>query len=276
MLSRLSPEGGSLFKLLAAKDWKDGNPRLPAFTKKILKDRDANRAIGEMKTISKRWSGKISEKGMLSFLANGYAADDISEAPGGFSIFMFSPLGMNSSSDPKSRILQARSMLGAELDEDSVKYLAKNDFYLADNLSGLEEQICTCIKLLEKLTWKDGIASEGCRHGFEMLGRCKKEFLGLTQMNPLFPVKFAHLLDRAFQNFALDLGDFHNSENPILRARRALKGQQVQDREAAMSGFKIGSLATLFLPRTLQTKPPSKSDHPSKDGGWDRSKRGGR
>jgi hypothetical protein len=75
MLSRLSPEGGSLFKLLAAKeDWKDGNPKLPAFTKKILEDQDSNRAIGEMKTISKRWSGKISEKGMLSFLANGYAA----------------------------------------------------------------------------------------------------------------------------------------------------------------------------------------------------------
>jgi hypothetical protein len=61
MLSRLSPEGGSLFKLLAAKDWKDGNPKLPAFTKKILEDRDSNRAVGEMKTISKRWSGKISE-----------------------------------------------------------------------------------------------------------------------------------------------------------------------------------------------------------------------
>jgi hypothetical protein len=48
-------------------------------------------------------------------------------------------------------------------------------------------------------------------------------------MDPLFPVKFDYLLDRAFQNFVLDLGDFHNSENPILRARRALKRQQVQD-----------------------------------------------
>jgi hypothetical protein len=268
MLSRLSPEGGSLFKLLSAKNWKDGSPKLPAFTKKILEDRDSNRAIGEMKTISKRWSGKISEKGILSFLANGYAADDISEAPGGFSIFMFSPLGTNSSSDPKSRILQVRSMFGStELDEDSIKYFAKNDFYLADNLPGLEEQIYTCIKLLEKLTCKDGIASEGYRHGFEMLGRYKKEFLGLTRMDPLFPVKFAYLLDRAFQNFVLDLGDFHNSEQPILRARRTLKGQQVQDIEAAMSGFKTGSLATLFLPRTLQTEPSSKGDHPSKDGG---------
>jgi hypothetical protein len=51
-----------------------------------------NRALGEMKSLSKRWSGKISAKGILSFLANGYVDNDISEAPGGYSIFMFSPL----------------------------------------------------------------------------------------------------------------------------------------------------------------------------------------
>ena len=268
MLSRLSPEGGTLFKLLSAKNWKDGNPKLPAFTKKILEDRDSNRALGEMKTISKRWSGKISEKGILSFLANGYAVDDISKAPGGFSIFMFSPLGSNNSSDQKSRILQVRSMFGStELDEESIKYFAKNDFYLADNLSGLEEQIYTCIKCLEKLTCKYGIASEGYWHGFNMLSKYKMEFLGLTQMDPLFPVKFAYLLDRAFQNFVLDLGDFHNKEDPILKARRNHKGQQVRDIDAAMSGFKTGSLSRLFLPRTLQVETSSKGAHPSRDGG---------
>ena len=268
MLSRLSPEGGSLFKLLSARDWRDNDPRIPDFTKKILEDRDSNRALGEVKTISKRWPGRISEKGLLSFLANGYSADDISEAPGGFSIFMFSPLGASRKSDQKSRILQVKSMFGSsELDEDSIKYFAKNDFYLADNLPGLEEQIYTCVKLLERLTCQYGIASEGYRHGLNMLSRHKREFLGLTQMDPLFPVKFAYLLDRAFQNFVLDLGDFHNKDDPILRARRHHKGQQVRDIEAAMSGFKTGSLSQLFPPRTLQTESQSKGDHPSKGGG---------
>jgi hypothetical protein len=172
MPSRLSPEGGSLFKLLSAKNWKDRNPKLPAFTKKILEDRDSNGANGEMKTILKRWSGKISKKGTLSFLANGCAANDMSKAPGGFSIFMFrSPLRTNSGSDPKSRILQVRLMFGnTKLDEESIKHFAKDDFCLANNLQGLEEQICTCIKLLEKLTCKGEMASEGYRRGFEMLG----------------------------------------------------------------------------------------------------------
>ena len=134
------------------------------------------------------------------------------------------------------------------MDKDSSKYFANNGFYLADNLLGLKVQICACIKFLEKLTCKDGIGLEGCWHGFEMLSKHKREFFGLTQMDPLFPVKFACLLDRAFQNFIADLRDFHNEEDPILRAKRAHKRQQVQDTEAAMSGFKTGSSLQLFLP----------------------------
>jgi hypothetical protein len=223
-----------------------------------------------VKTASKRWSGKISEKGFLGFLANGYAAEDISQAPGGFSIFMFSPLSADQGPDQKSRIHQVKAMFGStELDEASIKYFAKNDFYLPQNLAQLEEQIYTCVKLLEKLTCKGGIASEGYRHGLRMLGRYKKEFLGLIQMDPLFPVKFAYLLDRAFQNFVLDLGDFHTSDDPIRKARRNHEGQQIDDIEAAMSGFKTSSLSQLYLPGVLQSESHSKGDHPSRDGGSD-------
>jgi hypothetical protein len=42
---------------------------------------------------------------------------------------MFSPLGAPKAADQKNRILQVKSMFGsAELDEDSIKYFAKNDF----------------------------------------------------------------------------------------------------------------------------------------------------
>jgi hypothetical protein len=153
-----------------------------------------------------------------------------------------------------------------ELDEESVKYFAKNDFYLADSLSGLEEQICTCIKCLEKLTCKEGISSEGCWHGFNMLQRCKREFLGLCEMDLLFPVKFACLLDRAFQNFVQDLGDFHNRSDPIRKAKKTLHGQQVRDTEAATSGFKTGSLLQLFLPRILRVDTSGKGAQPPTDG----------
>ena len=119
-------------------------------------------------------------------------------------------------------------MLGStELDEESINYLGRNDFYLADTIMwGLEEQIYTCIKLLEKLTCNFGIASEGYWHGFKMLSNYKGESLGLTQIDPLFPEKFAYLLDRAFQNFVLDLKDYHYKEDPILKAKWGHKGSR--------------------------------------------------
>jgi hypothetical protein len=167
----------------------------------------------------------------------------------------------------------------AELDEESIKYFAKNDFYLADSLAGLEEQIYTCIKCLEKLTCKGGVASEGYWFGFEMLSSYKREFLSLLQMDPLFPVKFAYLLDRSFQNFVKDLGDFYDRERPIRRARKKLEGQQKRDIEAAMSGFKTGSLSQLFLPRSLQSETnqgKSNPQPPAPEGGTGGKPKAGR
>ena len=53
MFAQLSPETGSLFKLLSAKDWNDRDPKLPSPTKKILKDQDLNRTLGVVKSLSK-------------------------------------------------------------------------------------------------------------------------------------------------------------------------------------------------------------------------------
>jgi hypothetical protein len=73
----------------------------------------------------------------------------------------------------------------------------------------------------------------------------------VIHMDSLFPVKFAYLLDRAFQNFVQNLGNFHNHGDPIARAKKRLRGQQVRDIDAAMSGFKTGALSQLFLFRGL-------------------------
>jgi hypothetical protein len=74
---------------------------MPSFTKKVMEDRDSEQSPGDER-LSKRWPGRISEKGFLSFLSSGYAADDISDSPGGFSIFMFSPLGAPKAADQKT------------------------------------------------------------------------------------------------------------------------------------------------------------------------------
>jgi hypothetical protein len=70
MLSRLSPEAGKLFKLLAARDWKDKNPKMSASMKDLVSDKDAQWALAIINTQTKRRSGLVSEKGLFGFFAN--------------------------------------------------------------------------------------------------------------------------------------------------------------------------------------------------------------
>jgi hypothetical protein len=263
MLSRLSPEAGKLFDLLAARDWEDENPRMSKSMRDLVSDRDSQRALAIIKTQTKRWSGLVSEKGLLSFFANGFAANEIQESPGGFTIFMFRPITATHTKDKKGRQQQVRSMFGStELDNEAIKYYAKNDFYLAETLEGLEEQIYTCIKCLEKFTERHGIATEGFEHGLQMLQDKKRIFHHLFSMDRLFPVKFAYLLDRVFQNFVDELGNFYNDERPIRRARRRLRKYQVNAIENAMTGYDTSCAPRLFLPSSLQgdSTPIHKAD----------------
>jgi hypothetical protein len=91
----------------------------------------------------------------------------------------------------------------------------------------------------------------------------------VPRVDSLFPAKFARILDRALQSSCRTLGDSHDKEDPVPRTRKSLKGQQVREMSAAMSGFKTGSLSQLFLCwPPAQGETSDKGAHcPSKDGG---------
>jgi hypothetical protein len=92
MLSCLAPEAAKLFDLLSARDWNDSDPKMNLFVKDLISAKDSQQASGIMMTWTKKWSGEISNKGLLSFFANGFATSDMQELPGGFTIFMFRPI----------------------------------------------------------------------------------------------------------------------------------------------------------------------------------------
>jgi hypothetical protein len=146
-----------------------------------------------------------------------------------------------------------------ELNKDAIKYYAKNNFYLAETLKGLKEQIYTCIKSLEKFTERHGIATKGLEHRLKMLQDWKRIFHHLFSMDRLFPVKFAYLLDRVFQNFVEnELRNFYSNEKPIRRARRSLRCYQVNAIKNSMTGYDTSCAPRLFLPSLLQGKAASK------------------
>lgn len=268
MFSRLSPEAGKLFDLLAARDWRDERPKMSSAIRNLVSDKDSQRALGIIRTLTKKWPGTVSEKGLLGFFANGFAANNIQESPGGFTIFSFRPITADDrSKDKKGKEQQLRSMFGnIELDDEAVKYYAANDFYIPNSLEALEEQLFTCIQCLEWFTEKHGIATVGFEHGLRMLQQRKRVFIHLFGMDPLFPVKFAYLLDRVFQNFVDELGNYYASENPIRRAAKRLKDYQVNAIENAMMGYDTSCAPRLFLPSSLQgtTEPNTEKEKPER------------
>jgi hypothetical protein len=139
MLSRLAPEAAKLFDLLSARDWDDSNLKMNPFLRDLISDKDSHRASGIMMLRTKKWSGEFSDKGLLSFFANGFAANGIQESPGGFTIFMFRPITANVSGNRKDRRQPVKEMFGhAKLDEEVIKYYAESDFFLPETLSDLE------------------------------------------------------------------------------------------------------------------------------------------
>jgi hypothetical protein len=275
MLSRLAPEAAKLFDLLSAKDWNDEDPRMNSFMRDLISDKDSQRASGIMQTRTKKWSGEVSDKGLLAFFASGFAASDIQESPGGFTIFMFRPITARISGNKRDRRRQVKAMFGStELDEEAIKYYAESDFFLPETLADLEEQIYTCVKALELFTEREGIAVEGYIHGLNMIQNGRRLFKNFIADDPLFAVKFAYLLDRVFQNFVDRLGDFYTDRKPIRRARRMLEYSQKKAIERAMMGFEVSATPRLFLPNSLRPEATDdKHRKENEDGGGKSNKK---
>jgi hypothetical protein len=262
MLSHLAPEATNLFELLSAWDWDNSDPRMNPFVQELLPDKDAQQALGVMQTQTKRWSGEISDKRLLASFPSGYAASDIQESPGGFTIFMFRPITARVPSNRKDRRQQVKVMFGnAELDKEAIKYYAESDFFLPEMLADLKEQIYTCIKALELFTMREGIAVEGFIHGMKMVQRDRRLFKNFLATDPFFAVKFAYLLNRVFQTFLDELGNYYQDRKPIRKARKRLANSQQKAIERAMIGYKVCAIPRLFLPSSLRGEGTQEQNH---------------
>ena len=81
------------------------------------------------------------------------------------------------------------------------------------------------ILMLEKMTTKRGIATEGYRTGLSLLKENCQEFFSLIQADPHLMAKFVFYLDVIFQRFCRALEHFYLETSPIQTAKRSLKGK---------------------------------------------------
>jgi hypothetical protein len=56
-----------------------------------------------------------------------------------------------------------------ELDNEAVRYYSTNNFFLANSVAYLEEQIYTCIRCLELFTGRSGIPTVGFEYRLQVL-----------------------------------------------------------------------------------------------------------
>ena len=220
------------------------------------------RNLGLFRNATLKWKGVISPKGLTKFMATGYAALDIDESPGGLTIFMCHPLKKRNNRTEKEIQSDIKSLFGdGKLSDEMVKYFAKDDFFLPFTLYELENMIELQIDLVELLTCRHGIASEGYRYGLELLTDNWDAFLKMSGEDPLFPVKFAYLLDKAFQIFVADLKEYCGRPRPISDAKRRLRDSMKIGIDSALGGFRYGAVPNLFLPSVLSS--PSKASYES-------------
>jgi hypothetical protein len=107
----------------------------------------------------------------------------IKTLPGGFTVFMFSPLKHRKPTDKKDRIGNIRGTFGKEgsLDDEAIDFYATLDYFLPTSLSNAQTQLEMAVHLLEALTHRQGIAIIDPRRNDErMLQRDKrdKELMG--------------------------------------------------------------------------------------------------
>jgi hypothetical protein len=265
MLNRLPDEQVKLYTLLSARDWRDTKPRVNNFTEDLLSDRDPERAWNQLETVSRDWPGEVSKTGLIHFLSKGFRASDVDESPGGFTAFMFSSIDIDKKVSRKDRELAIRSVFGEDVVTDEVvKYYAKNDLFLASSYEDAKNQLRTCLKCLEKLTYKNSIGTDGYSYGIDLLSKHRRKFMKEAKRDPQIYIKFVYMLDRVFQNFVSRLGAFHRERHPIERAKGSLRGSMRSDIDQALGGFDSGVIPNLSLPEVVSSHQNNQT--PSEEG----------
>ena len=265
MLNRLPEEQVKLYTLLSARDWHDRRPKMNSFTEDLLSDRDPERAWNHLETISRDWPGEVSKTGLIHFLSRGFRASDVDESPGGFTAFMFSSVDVDKKVSRKDRELAIRSVFGEDtVTDEVVRYYAKNDLFLAASYEDTKNQLRTCLKCLEKLTYRGSIGTAGYSYGIDLLSKHRRKFMKESKRDPQIYIKFVYMLDRVFQNFISRLGSFYRDRDPIPSAKGSLRGSMQADIDQALGGFDSGVIPNLSLPEVISNHSPPENLIPDK------------
>jgi hypothetical protein len=215
VLGKLSERQKDLFTLLAAKDWYDTRPALNRATERLLSSRVPEKQWNLIEDWSRKWPGLVSKQGVVQFLSSGYASKTL---PGGFTVFMFSPLKHRKPVDKKDRIRNIKGTFGKEgaLDDEAIDFYATLDYFVPESLNDAETQLEMAIHLLEALTHRQGIAIDGYVRGLDIIAKHRLQMYEEIAKDRMFMARFLHFLDLVFNRFCDDLAEYHTRDRQKL------------------------------------------------------------
>ena len=228
--SKWLPDALFVMRVLSAENGWDtpGVPELSPFASKLF-DMKLLQAIQFVRAKAKDdgWSGCILKSGLSDFLKRGPVAEDIHEAPSGFSVLFFHHSAYSEGDDESHSMQALREAYGdGELPDDLVKAFSKLHIFVPTCTFRAGEQIKAAIQFLEAVCGEKTIATGGYRHGLRLLEEHRRLFEREADKDKMFLFNYLYLLDRMFQRFCREIRECRQEQDPVLVLKDIIKGDR--------------------------------------------------
>lgn len=201
------------------------------------------------------WSGCILKSGLSEFLKRGPIAEDIHEAPSGFSVLFFHHSAYSEGDDESHAIQALREAYGdGEMPDDLVKAFSKLHIFVPTCTFRAGEQIKAAIQFLEAVCGEKTIATGGYQHGLKLLEDHRRLFEREADRDKLFLFNYLYLLDRMFQRFCREIRECNQEQDPVLTLQDVLRGGGRWMKEMINQAME----PLLIFGRELGLRPPLK------------------
>ena len=228
--SKWLPDALFVLKVLSAENGWDtpGVPELSPFALKLF-EMKILQAIQFVRAKAKdeSWSGCILKSGLSEFLKRGPIAEDINEAPSGFSVLFFHHSAYSEGDDESHSTQALREAYGdGEMPEDLIKAFSKLHIFAPTCSFRAGEQIRTAIQFLEVICGAKTIATSGYRHGLKVLEEHRRLFERESEKDKMFLFNYLYLLDRVFQRFCREIRECNQEDDPVLALKEMIRGDR--------------------------------------------------
>jgi len=247
-----------VFKVLSAEDgWHThGVPALGEFAEQLIDMKIVTAtSLIRFKAKHEHWKGGILKSGLSDFLMRGFDAEDVDDAPSGFSVLFFHCSKYSESDGAEFVAQRVRESFGdGEMDDVMIKMFSNLQIFLPSDTHKAEEQLDTASKFLKAVCGQNTIASGGYEAGAKTISRHRRRFEIAMEMDKLLLIKFLYFLDRLFQHMVQQIILCEDERDPVQSLRTKLRGKRWMEKqlEKAMDEWSIsGQVPKWGLPHVL-------------------------